>query len=37
MKQHYGFSIDVATVVAYNDNVATKAAPIAKFAIQSAE
>lgn len=37
MKQHYAFSIDVATVVAYNDNVATKAAPIAKFAIESAE
>lgn len=36
-KEHYGFSVDVATVVAYNDNVATKAAPIAKFAIQTAE
>lgn len=37
VKEAYGFSVDVATVVAYNDNVATKASPIAKFAIQNAE
>lgn len=32
-KEHYGFAIEVATVVAYNDDLATNASPIMKFAI----
>lgn len=33
VKEHYGFAIDVATVVAYNNDLANIASPIAKFAI----
>lgn len=33
LKRHYGFSVDVAFVVAYNSAIATKANPIAKVAI----
>lgn len=32
-KEHYGFAIEVAHVVAYNDNLAANASPIMKFAI----
>lgn len=35
-KEHYGFAIDVATVTAYNDDLATKSNPILKFAITTA-
>lgn len=35
-KEHYGFAIDVATVVAYNDDLTTVASPIAKFDITTA-
>lgn len=33
-KEHYGFAIEVANVVAYNDNLTAKASPIMKFAIE---
>lgn len=32
-KEHYGFAIEVAHVVAYNDDLASNASPIMKFAI----
>lgn len=32
-KQHFGFAIEVATVVAYNTNAAVHASPIVKFAV----
>lgn len=35
-KQHFGFAIDVATVVAYNDDLATNANPIAQFTMLNA-
>lgn len=35
-KQHYGFAIDVATVVAYNSDLSTYASPIIKFDILAA-
>lgn len=33
-KQHYGFSVDVAMVTAYNSSIGSKAQPIMKFAIE---
>ncbi len=32
-KEHHGFAIEVAEVVAYNDDITTKASPIMKFGI----
>lgn len=32
-KEHYGFSVEMATVVSHNSDLATYASPIAKFAI----
>ena len=33
-KEHYGFAIEVATITAYNTDLAANASPILKFAIQ---
>lgn len=35
-KEHYGFAIEVANVVAYNDDLAANASPILKFDIANA-
>lgn len=35
-KEHYGFAIEIATVVAYNDDLSANPSPIMKFAIATA-
>jgi hypothetical protein len=35
-KEFYGFAIDVATVVSYNDDLTTVASPVVKFAVTDA-